>query len=63
MARALTVEYWSTEDGIFARVPERGICLQAETLDELATLVEACTPLSGGLAFVPGEALPEETLV
>lgn len=63
MAEKVVVEYWVTEDGIFGRVSKKALCLQAETLQELAVVARRHVGVSSGLAFVPGEAIPEEATV
>ncbi len=51
-------EYWGTE-----RVSRKALCLQADTLQELAVIVRRRVGVSSGLAFVPGEAIAEEATV
>lgn len=60
MSKALVVKYWVTEDGVFGRVPARGLCLQAETLQELSAIIEGQGEASAGVMLTPGEELPEE---
>lgn len=56
----LIVQYWITEHGVFARIPEKRQCLSAESLAELAALAENLRS-SEKLTFIPGDPLPDET--